>query len=210
MRILARLGGTGALVAVCALARPSTLDAAPVLTSADVRITVTSPGACDVTLALTVEGSAEIDHRIDARMSEIEIVSVQGAQQAGDLRPIGRTLSLVLRPDLATYQFRYRVRHAAAGKCSIWLPIVPTDGLSRAVHLQIDLPPRTVPGSAMPAVTWTGTRGSTMLGHVPAFVSVSYGLEGESPRWGIGQVMDAAAVAVFAGASAAWVWRRRR
>ena len=222
-----RLGVMSALTAC--IVTPTPGAAAPVLRSADVRITITSPTTCLVSMMLTVEGASEIDHRLDAstaasgvpfsppngfggHASVVELLVVLGAQRVGALRTIGRTQSLVLRPDNLSYEFSYRALQPAdrLHRCPIWLPAVPTDGQARAVRLQVDLPPAAFHGSSMPAFSWTGGHGSTTLGSLPAFVHVSYGSDGESPGWSIGQVMDAAAVAVFAGASAIWVWRRRR
>ena len=204
------LGVMGALAAC--VAAPNSAAAVPVLRAADVQITITSPTTCMVSMMLTVEGAPEIDHRIDARSTVIELIDVHAAQRVGDLRSVGRTQSLVLRPDNTSYEFRYRAQlpDDRQNRCPIWLPAVPTDGQSRAVRLQIDLPPAAVHGSSMPAFHWTGSHGSTTLGSLPAFVRVSYGSDGESLGWSIGQVMDAVAVGVFAGASAIWVWRRRR
>jgi hypothetical protein len=188
--------------------------AAPVLRSADVRITVTSPTTCEVTMILAVDGALEIDHRLDAPAAAggVELIEVQKAQRVGDLRTIGRTQSLVLRPDSPSYEFRYRARQAddRRYRCPIWLPAAPASGQSRAVHLQVDLPPASVHGGTMPAFNWTDGRGSTTLGSLPAFVHVPYVSGGESPGWSIGEVMDAVAIGMFAGASAIWVWRRRR
>lgn len=232
-----------ALVAAWVVTAAWAAVAAPVLRSADVRITITSPTSCDVTMSLTIDGATEIDHRVDAptpspqggfppspqggfggqageqaggqaggQAAGIELVGVRGALRVGDIRAIGRTLSLVLRPDHAAYEFVYRARQSndRAYRCPIWLPAVPADGQSRAVRLHLDLPPGTAHGASMPALTWIGAHGSTTLGHLPAFVRVSYGSEHESRWWSIGQVMDALAVAVFAGATVIWVWRRRR
>jgi hypothetical protein len=200
------------MVTACVMAAASAASAAPVLRSADVRITFTSPTSCDVTMALTIDGAPEIDHRLDASPSGVELIDSRGAQRIGDVRAVGRTQSLVLRPNHAAYEFAYRARQPddRAYRCPIWLPAVATDGQSRAVRLQIDLPSGSAHGASMPALTWTGVHGSTTIGHLPAFVRVSYGPEGESPGWSVGQVMDAAAATVFAGASALWVWRRRR
>jgi hypothetical protein len=211
-RAVSCLRMTGALVVVCVLTPSSAAGAALVLREADVHITVTSPTSCEVTIALTVDGAPEIDHRIETfDGSRTELVDTRGARQVGDVRSIGRTQSLVLRPDQAAYGFRYRVRQPddLAHRCPIWLPAVPTSGRSRAVRLQVQLPPGTTPGRSMPAFDWTGAHGSTRLGHLPAFVRVPYASEGGSLRWSIGEMMDAVAVVVFAAASAIWAWRRR-
>jgi hypothetical protein len=201
------------LTAACVLSAYAAAIAAPVLRSADLQITVTSPTSCDVAMALAVEGVSEIEHRIEAfEGSHIELIGIRGARQVGDVRAIGRTQSLVLRPDQAAYGFHYRVVQPAPRlhRCPIWLPTVPTEGRSRPVRLQIDLPPATVAGSSMPAFTWTGVHGAATLGHLPAFVRVPYTRAGEARHWGIGPVMDALAIAAFAAATAVWTWRVRR
>ena len=163
-------------------------------------------------MTLTVDGAREIDHRLDAPDAGIDLIDVRGAERVGDVRTIGRTQSLVLRPRSASYEFRYRARQPAGReyRCPVWLPAVAADGRSRAVRIQVDLPTASVHGEAMPAFNWSGSHGSTSLGSLPAFVRVAYAAEGASPGWGVGQVMDGLAIGVFAGASALWVWRRRR
>jgi hypothetical protein len=210
--VSARVYVTNALLAACLLTGPPDAVAAAVLRSADIRISVTSPTSCEVTMAMTVEGGSEIDHRVEAfDGAGFDLMTIRDARQIRDPRAIGRTRSLVLRLDRPTYEFRYGVRQpeGRAYRCPLWLPAVPTDGQSRAVRLQIELPPATTPGSSFPAFTWSGTRGSTTLGHVPAFVRVAYGSQGEESGWDVGRVMDVAAIAVFVVASAWWVWRRR-
>lgn len=187
--------------------------AAPVLRDADVSITMTSATSCAVAMVLTLEKATEIDHRIEAFPgSRVELVSVRGATQVGAVREIGRTRSLVLRPAEATYELRYRAQQTAArsDRCPLWLPIAPTDGRAGAVRLRVDLPPTAVPGNSLPAFQWTGARGSATLGHLPAFVHLPYRSGSDSAPWDAGRVMDAVAVATFAGASVFWVWRRRR
>ena len=197
---------------VCALSAYSSASAAPVLREADVEIVVTSSFACEVTMTLTVEGASEIDHRVETFSGGgADLVELQGARPVGDVRSIGRTQSLVLRPDQATYSFRYRARQPDdfADRCPIWLPAVPTDGRSRAVSIRIQLPPGSIPGYSMPSFEWTGARGLTRLAHLPAFVRVPYATDGEAAGWGIGRVMDAVAIFVFIAATAIWAWRRR-
>ena len=161
-------------------------------------------------MTLTVDGAREIDHRVETFGSgSVNLVDVRGASQAGGLRAIGRTQSLVLRPDETTYGFRYSASQLA-GRCPIWLPAVPTDGRSREVRIRIQLPPGSTPGRSMPAFDWAGTQGATRLGHLPAFVRVPYAAAGESPGWDIGRVMDGVAILVFGAASAIWAWRTKR
>lgn len=211
-----------ASAAAWALSEPSPAIAAPLLRSADIRLIVTSPTSCEVTMALTLEGATEVDHRIEAfeearsaggadGVNGVELLALAHAQQIAR-RAIGRTYSLVLRPEQPSYELRYRVRQPESrrDRCPIWLPAVPTDGQPRSVRLQIALPSQAVPGTSLPTFAWTGSHGSTMLGHVPAFVLVRYGSAGESRGWDVAQAMDATAIAVFAGGSLVWAWRRRR
>ena len=211
--LLIMVGLRSVLTAACGLSVSAAAVAAPVLRSADLQITVTSPTSCEVTMVLAVDGVSEIEHRIEAfEGSRVELVRIRDARQVGDVRAIGRTQSLLLRPDQATYGFHYRAVQPAPRlhRCPIWLPTVPTEGRSRPVRLRIDLPPATVAGSSMPTFTWTGVHGATTLGHLPAFVRVPYTRAGEARRWEIGQLMDVLAIAAFAAATAVWTWRVRR
>jgi hypothetical protein len=191
---------------------PSHLEAA-VLRSAAIHINITSPVSCEVTMALEVSEASEIDHRVEAfDGSRVELIELTNAREIGEQRLIGRTQSLVLRPDASRYQFRYRAQQpmSRADRCPIWLPAVPTDGQTRAVTIQVELPPSTTPASAMPSFTWRQGHGSTTLGHVPAFVRVSYVGEGESAGWTVASSMDALTMAMIAAVSAFWFLRRRR
>lgn len=204
---------TRALVVAMALTLPSATTAAPVLASAAIRIVVTSPTSCEVTMALRVDGATEVEHRIESfDGSAVDLDDVRGAQRVGELRPIGRTRSLVVRLDQPEYQIRYRVGQSPERRhrCPIWLPTVPTTGQLRAVRLDVQLPAGSRPSGSMPAFTWSGTSGTTRLGHVPAFVRVPYATPGEPPDWDLLRVMDGLALAVFAAASGIWLWRRRR
>ena len=175
------------LIAACILLASSGAIAAPVLRSANLQITVMSPTSCEVGMALAVEGASEVEHRIETfEGSRIEIIGISGARQVGEVRAIGRTQSLMLRPDQAKYGFRYRAVQPAhrMDRCPIWLPTVPTDGLSRPVRLEVDLPPATAAGTSMPAFMWTGVHGAATLGHLPAVVRVPYTQEGDARGWG--------------------------
>lgn len=164
-------------------------------------------------MRLMVDDAADVDHRIEIlEGAHVELVGIHGAQQVDNVRTIGRTLSLVLRSEQAPYEFSYRAAEptSAAHRCPIWLPTVPTDGRSRAVRLQLDLPPDNAPGTSMPPFAWNGTHGVATLGHLPAVVRVPYTAAGETPGWTLAAVMDGLAVAVFAAATAVWTWRVRR
>jgi hypothetical protein len=202
-----------ALVILCFLSLGAVAKAATVLRAAEVRVVMTSPTTCEVWVRLTVQGGREIDHRIEAfDGSHIELVGVQSATRVGDVRTIGRTLSLLLDTADSPYELRYRVQQAPArrDRCPVWLPAVATDGQSRAVHVQVELPPGAVAGHSMPALNWTGSSGSTSLRHLPAFVRIPYAPAGESPAWDIARAMDVVALVVFGAATAMWIRSRKR
>lgn len=211
---------TGALVAVMGLAASAHALTAPVLSSADIHLTITSATACEATMSLSVDdGGAdpapppEVEHRIEAFDGiRIDLVSLHGAEQVGDVRTIGHTRSLVVRPGLQAYQVRYRVEQPPGRRerCPLWVPTIPTDGQSRSVQIEVTLPAGAQPGSAMPRLAWTGTRGSVTLGHVPAFVRVPFSLEGERRPWDIATLMDALVVAIFIASTGVWLWWTRR
>jgi hypothetical protein len=77
------------------------------------------------------------------------------------------------------------------------------------VTLRVELPPETAPGNTMPRFTWNGSAGTATLAHLPAFVIIPYSAVGEPAGWDVSTAMDVAAVSMFVGASAIWVWRRR-
>lgn len=204
---------TAIMAATAVLLAAQAVVAAPLLRSGEVHITVVSALACDVTMTLTAEGVSELDHRIEAfDGSHVDLVEVHAARPVGDTRIVGRTRSLVLQPLEPTYRFRYRAVQPAGRdhRCPLWVPAAPTDGRSRPVRLEIELPASTVPGRSMPGVTWTGTRGMATLGHIPAFVRIPFSSAGEGAEWDISRVMDIVTMTLFAGASAFWFWRMRR
>ena len=199
-------------LALCSLSPLAADSAAAVLRSADVTITVSARASCDVSMSLVVEGAAAVDHRIEALDgTTIDRLRVEGAAQAGEPRTVGRTQSLMVTPKPSPYTIRYRVQQPAdrATRCPLWLPTTPTDGVTRAVKLQVELPADTTPGSTMPRFTWSGARGAVSLAHLPAFVLLPFAGPGQAPGWDVSAVMDAAAVSVFVGASGIWLWRRR-
>jgi hypothetical protein len=196
-----------------ALALPAAAGAAPVLASASIRMVVTSPTSCDVVMALRIEGATEVEHRIEAfEGGEVLLGEVRGARPVGEPRLVGRTKALVVGLEQPEYEIRYRARqgYQRRHRCPVWLPTVPTTGRLHAVRLDVQLPDGSRPSSSMPALSWTGSIGTTALSHVPAFVRLPYTSSGEPAGWDLTGVMDGLALAVFAGASAIWLWRRRR
>ncbi len=181
----------------------------PLLRAADVNVAMTSPATCTVILKLTIEGAEEIDHRVDA--AAVELLEVSGAQTVGDIRAIGRTRSLILRPLQATYQIQYHaiLPKAREFRCPLWLPTIATDGQSRAVALHVEIPPGASPSDSMPMLTWNERRGEATLGHLPAFIHVPFTPQGVATGWSITRTMDVVTLLVIAGASGLWVWWRR-
>lgn len=163
-------------------------------------------------MRLAVEGTVALDHRIEVRDdTQIDLVGMRDARQVHDLRTVGRTRSLVLDAAPAGYEIAYSVQRSATDdRCPLWVPVSPADGRSRAVRISVELPPGMSARGTMPAFTWSGSTGTTTLGHIPAFVRVAYGAGSEPVAWDITTAMDALAVFVFAGASGVWLWRRKR
>ena len=191
---------------------PCMAAAAPVLTAADVRMALSSPTTCDVTLTVSVSGATEIEHRLEVlEGSRVELLAVRDAQQVGEVRDIGRTRALVVTPGSASYTIHYRVEQATAHayRCPIWLPTVPADGRSRKVRVTVDVPAGTTASGTMPAFAWTGTQGSASLPHLPAFVIVPYAAVGGSRPWDVSRVMDAVAIGTLVFASAVWLRRQK-
>jgi len=184
-----------------------------VLQSADVRITVDSARSCIVAMSLSVAGAREVEHRIERfEGSRIELIEMRGARLSGGIRTIGRTQSLVLRPDGPAYSFRYRAEQpdAVSDRCPLWLPTIPTDGRSRDVRLSVDLPADAVPYDSMPVLTWTAGHGDVALRHLPAIVRVAYSNRSAPRGWSVTSVMDTLTIGIFAAATAFWTWRMRR
>jgi hypothetical protein len=212
--------GTWIVAALCA---GTSADAAPSLRGANVRVTFESPRACTVSMSLTVDGATEIEHRIESMgaidapaVSEpgagLEMISIDGARQAGPLRVVGVTRSLLLYADRSAYELAYRAQQpeSRAYRCPLSLPVAPADGRSGAVRLSVTIPPGAVPGRSMPRIDWTGSRGSATLAHLPAFVRVPFVETGAAPGWDVGWLVDLLAIAIFAGATAVWLALRRR
>ncbi len=188
-------------------------SAAPVVRSANVRVTFASPTSCAVAADFTLDGAAQIEHRLEAFPdSRVDIASIDGAERIGTVAIVGRTRALTLRPNRGSYTLRYRVDQpdARRDRCPIWLPVVATDGRRGAVSIAVDLPPTMVPRDSMPAFTWSAAHGATTLANVPAFVRVRYGPEGEREAWGLTRMMDAVTLAFFAVVTGVWIWRTRR
>jgi hypothetical protein len=177
--------------------------------------------SCDVRLSVTIDGSAEIEHRLAvADGDRRQFLNVEGATLVEPIRDVGATLSLRLRPASASYVLSYSVVHReppriewldpARDRCPIWLPTIPTDGRSRTVRLTTELPAGSTAGATMPAFVWNGTVGTATLGHLPSVVHVPYAAAGETLPWSVPGAIDTLAIGTFAAATAVWIWRVRR
>jgi hypothetical protein len=193
------------------LASAISTHAAPALRSADIRVAMGSADACDVTMLLTLDGGGPVDHRIAAvDDTQIVVSALRGARQVQGPRTVGRTQSLVLDSAMSEYELTYSVRRVAMqNRCPLWVPAAPADGVSRAVRISVAVPPGMSAHSTMPAFTWTGSTGTTTLGHIPAFVLVPFAPAGESATWDVSTAMDVLTILVFVGATSIWIWRRR-
>jgi hypothetical protein len=186
--------------------------AAAVLTAADAHIEFRSPTSCTVALTVSVSGAAEVEHRLALGSdAAVELVAIDGAEAVSAARDIGRTRAVTVRPTQPAYTIRYAVMNAGrdAHRCALWLPTVPADGRSRNVRLRVQVPAGAVPGGSMPGFAWTGGRGEATLGHLPAFVRVSFSDAGARPSWDVSRLMDLVTLLVLAGASALWLRRAR-
>lgn len=202
-----------ALAYGCAVwALTSQAQAAAVLTAADARIAFRSPMSCTVALTVSVSGAEEVEHRLALGSgAAVELIVIDGADAVSAARDIGRTRAVTVRPRQPAYTIRYAVMNADrdAHRCALWLPTVPADGRSRHVRLHVQVPPGAVPGASMPGFAWTGERGEATLGHLPAFVRVSFAAAGARPSWDVSRTMDLVTLLVLAGASALWLRRAR-
>ncbi|MGQ0736938.1 MAG: hypothetical protein ACT4QD_25210 [Acidobacteriota bacterium] len=202
-----------ALMATLAHAWPALgVATTPILRSADLVVTFGSSERCAVVMTVQVDGADRVEHRLLMPDGvHVDRIAIAGAAEVEPARDIGRTRALALRPQQPVYELRYEVEQLPSldGRCPVWLPAVPADGVSRAVRLQIDLPPASLPGSSLPTVAWSGTRGTAMLGHVPAFVRVDFSPAGAPRPWNVARTVDFVTIVAFTVGSLAWLWRRR-
>lgn len=202
-----------AISVIAALAAaPRSAPAAPVVESARAAVAFQSPTSCTVDLALDVDGSGDVEHRLEiADGGRVELIEIAGATVAGGPRDLGRTRVLVLRPDRGRYTLRYAVQQPPdrADRCPLWIPTIPTSGEGRSVQLAVRIPPGAIASGTMPAFTWSNTEGATALGHLPAFVHVPYALPGEPARWDLARMMDAVSIVALIVATLVWAARHR-
>jgi hypothetical protein len=197
---------------LCVLGVADSSRAAPVVRSATILVTMTSSASCDVAMRFEIEGASVVEHRVESHEgSRVDLVDTLGARIVGEPTPIGRTQALTLAIDRSPYELRYHVDYPPSqrARCPLWLPTVPTDGVSRHVLLQVALPPGASPGSSMPAMEWVGNSGTVRLGNIPAFVLVPFARAGEATAVDVSLVMDLMSAVLFVAASVIWLWRRR-
>jgi hypothetical protein len=206
---------------VILLSVPCAAFATDVLQDARVRIAITDPMSCDVTVSIGV--ALDVGRDVEQRLqrlegSRVDLLGITGAGQAAPTRSVGLTEVLVIRlPNAGSqrYEVRYRVTQPDewAYRCPVWLPTIAADGRSRNVSIQVTLPPGARPaGGSFPSFEWEGDIGRAILGHLPAFVRVPYMAPGQASRVprDLGRMMDIAALAVLIGGTAVWAARRRR
>jgi len=200
----------------------SGVDAAPVVRAARVHAVLTSPIACDVEAAYTIQTDqpARIPFTLQTfDGTQVELSAVNGAAAAGFmLQHSGKTtvFAAQLASGSHTTTLRYHVTQASAWayRCPIWLPAVPTDGRPGTVGLQVEWPSgATLTGATLPPLQRSQAGGSSSLSHVPAFVRVPYAAASDAQSassWDVTRVMDAATVGVLLGASLVWLVVRER
>jgi len=216
-----------ALVVVCAILPSASYAQDGAVLKADFRIVMTSDSACDVTADLVLDrrDTGDVVHRLQLfDGAQAELAGVTGATIKSNPAIDGRTLVLTVTPapsPAGPYSIRYRVTQPAKWgyRCPLFLPTLPMTGQMGAVRLDVALPPgSTATRGTFPAFTWTqerGTafRGSSAIGHIPAFVQVPFRDAGHDPGWwarqDIATVTDTTAVVVLVLGTLFWVWRSR-
>lgn len=214
-----------AWAAVALIVGVTPADARPTLRQADLRVTWLDALRCDAEIRLQVDtdAPASVDHRVLVyEGGRVDALAIGGRDvEAGAARTIGRTESVSVRLPRSgafTYQISYRAAQADAWayRCPVWLPAIATDGLSRAIHVRVTLPPgATVAAGTLPRLTWTSAvAGEATLAHLPAFIRTPFARPGEPLRWAATldptRLMDLTTIVVIATASLGWAWRRRR
>jgi hypothetical protein len=208
-----------AVAAVCAA--PVVSAAAPVLRRATLEAAFTTATSCEVTAAFTIAGDSEspVEHRLHTgEGATVELLDrpATAAMAAPEAGGRANVLHVPLSESETAYVIRYRVAQgdAAAYRCPLWLPTVPTDGRSRDIQIRVTLPSGAEPaGGGFPMLQWSAGEAMTTLGHVPTFVHVPFHRAGETSAllsWDIRRVMDATALVLLAIGMIAFAWRRKR
>ena len=185
----------------------------------DARITVVwSSGACDVTSRFVVDTAAPavVEHHVllddDRRAPAFAVVGALAGQEV----VAGRTVRVPISVTGAGRN-EYTVRHRASARdrCPLIVPALPTDGLNRAVSIEVGVPAGAtrLPG-AFPAFTWNGPQGRATLGHIPSFVRVPHAGPETPPAWrdrfDLRRAIDIAALASIGIGTLGWLMLRKR
>jgi hypothetical protein len=182
---------------------------------------VFSARGCDVTSRFVLDTSQPeiVEHRLMLSGGEPPDFVVLGAV-GGRAEIVGRTARLPISITGAGRN-EYHVRYSASppggapDRCPLLVPSAPTDGLTRAVRIDVEVPvgTRRLPGE-FPAFTWTGRRGAVSIGHMPSFVRVPHVAQDAPVAWrrtlDIRRMIDFAAMATIALTTVGWIARRRR
>jgi hypothetical protein len=188
----------------------------------DARVTIVfSPGGCDVTSRFVVDTAepAIVEHHLLVTGTAAPRFVVLGAIVA-DTNVVGRTARVPVSltgSGRNEYSVRYAVRLPAAARdrCPLLVPAAPTDGVSRAVQLEVEVPPESnrLPGE-FPAFAWEGGRGAVTISHMPSFVRIPYVARGTPVTWretiDVRRIVDVAALAIIGVSTLAWAALRRR
>ena len=162
---------------------------------------------------------AIIDHHVLSTGDVAPRVTVLGAI-AGETSIVGRTARVPLSltgTGRNEYSVRYAVTLPAAARdrCPLLVPAAPTDGVSRTVRLEVDVPREAsrLPGE-FPAFAWDGLRGAVTIGHMPSFVRVPHVAPGAPVTWrdtfDVRRAVDVFALAIIVISTLAWTALRRR
>jgi hypothetical protein len=188
----------------------------------DARIAVVfSAHRCDVTARFVLDTSQPeiVEHRLLSSGGQAPEFAVLGGL-AGGVEIVGRTVRLPVSI-AGSGRNEYLVRYSAAlppadpERCPLLVPSAPTDGVTRAVRIEVELPSdtRRLPGE-FPAFTWSGRGGVVTIGHMPSFVRVPHVAQDAPVAWrrtlDVRRTIDFAAMATIALTTVGWIARRRR
>jgi hypothetical protein len=213
------MSGAACLCAAIAVGFAQSADAA---TMRDARVAIVfTSGACEVMSRFVVDtpDPVVVDHHLLLTGNEAPRFVVLGAI-AGHTNVVGRTARVPISltgSGRNEYSVRYSVAvpRAAGDRCPLLVPAAPTDGVSRGVHLQVEVPAETsrLPGE-FPAFAWDGVRGAVAISHLPSFVRVPHVARGTAVTWrdtvDLRRILDVAALAIIGASTLAWIVVRRR
>lgn len=200
------------LATVTALAIPRPVLSAPVLQSAVGQVRFLSSAICQVALTSVVGGAATMEHRIEVTPgTQVEMIALRGGSMERRPADVGRTRAIVVRPAGGEYTLDYRVSLPPdrVYRCPLWLPAAPADGRSRNVRIEVTIPDGASAAGTMPSFAWTGSVGTTTVGHLPSFVLVPFAAPGSPRPWDVSHLMDTVALTTLVLASLVWLRRAR-